>query len=41
VVRGLKIDLIMIKSILRIHAKYLRPIILLIRQLWWSTRPRL
>jgi len=31
----------MIKSILRIHAKYLRPINLFIRQFWWSTRPRL
>jgi len=31
----------MIKSILRIHAKYLRPITLITRQFWWSTRPRL
>jgi len=31
----------MIKSILRIHAKFLRPITLSIRQFWWSTRPRL
>jgi len=31
----------MIKSILRIHAKYLKPFNLFIRQFWWSTRPRL
>jgi len=31
----------MIKSILRIHAKFLKPINLILRQFWWSTRPRL
>jgi len=31
----------MIKSILRIHAEYLKPINLYLRQFWWSTRPRL
>jgi len=33
-VPGLKILLIMIKSILRIHAEYLKPITLYIRQFW-------
>ena len=34
--QGLKIWLIMIKTTLRVHAIFIKPINLLLRQFWWS-----